>query len=438
MQLLKRFTAIALTLMLAGAMHASAFAAGYATLKLGDTGSEVKSMQAALVTLGYLSGNADGNFGPKTQAAVKSFQRKNKLTSDGKAGNLTLTALYNLASGGGTTPEAGGTDSGTGSTGTTPVGGKLVYGNTGSEVKALQTALTNLGYNTGGTDGKFGKGTQNAVKAFQKANKLTADGIAGAKTLQLLNSSGAVGTGSSSGTTGDTSGGTTTYTTLRQGATGDAVKNMQTRLAALDYSVEANGTYDSKTTAAVKSFQSRNKLTADGVAGAKTQTALYSDSAVKYSAKSAGYEVPSIGTIKMLHWFNDVKPVLRGKSSIYVYDPASGYNYTLHLYSLGNHADVEPQTADDTANMMAAFGGKATWTPKFVYVRLPNGVWTVATMHNVAHGGQSIKDNNFEGQNCVHFLRDMDEVSKNDPDYGVTNQTALRKGWQKLTGEVVE
>jgi hypothetical protein len=59
-------------------------------------------------------------------------------------------------------------------------------------------------------------------------------------------------------------------------------------------------------------------------------------------------------------------------------------------------------------------------------------------MHDVAHGGQSIKDNNFNGQNCVHFLRDMDEVTKNDPDYGVTNQLALRKGWKDLTGEVVD
>jgi hypothetical protein len=156
------------------------------------------------------------------------------------------------------------------------------------------------------------------------------------------------------------------------------------------------------------------------------------------ATQSGKYDVPSVGQIKLLHWFNDVKPALKGKSSIYVYDPASGYSFTLHLYSLGRHADVEPLTSQDTANMIAAFGGKITWNPKFVYVRLPNGVWTVATMHDVAHGGQSIKDNNFNGQNCVHFLRDMDEVTKNDPDYGVTNQIALRKGWQNLTGEVVD
>ena len=176
----------------------------------------------------------------------------------------------------------------------------------------------------------------------------------------------------------------------------------------------------------------------DGVAGIQTQTLAYSGKALKYTAQSNTYSVPSIGQIKLMHWFNEVKPALSGKSSIYVHDPASGNGFTLSLYSLGNHVDVEPRTTEDTANMMAAFGGKATWTPKFVYVRLPDGNWTAATMHNVAHGGQSISDNDFNGQNCVHFLRDMEEVSRNDPDYGVTNQLALRKGWQNLTGKAVD
>ena len=51
---------------------------------------------------------------------------------------------------------------------------------------------------------------------------------------------------------------------------------------------------------------------------------------------------------------------------------------------------------------------------------------------------QSIKDNNFNGQNCVHFLRDMDECAKNDPSYGVKNQKAIRENWKRLTGETVD
>jgi len=76
-----------------------------------------------------------------------------------------------------------------------------------------------------------------------------------------------------------------------------------------------------------------------------------------------------------------------------------------------------------------------TWTPKTVYIGLPDGRWTMAVMHNVAHGSQTIgSSNNFDGQNCVHFLRDMDECEKNDPNYGVTNQDALRKAWKNATG----
>jgi hypothetical protein len=62
----------------------------------------------------------------------------------------------------------------------------LKPGDTGPQVKALQHALTSLGYSTGGADGQYGAKTEAAVKQFQSAHNLTADGIAGAKTLQAL------------------------------------------------------------------------------------------------------------------------------------------------------------------------------------------------------------------------------------------------------------
>ena len=119
------------------------------------------------------------------------------------------------------------------------------------------------------------------------------------------------------------------------------------------------------------------------------------------------------------------------------YDPETGISWTLRVMSRGNHADVEPLTAADTAAMNQAFGNKESWGPKVVYVLLPDGRWSIASTHNVAHGGQTISDNNFDGQNCVHFLRDMDECMKNDPSYGVQNQKAIRKAWKELTGETV-
>lgn len=64
-----------------------------------------------------------------------------------------------------------------------------------SGVKTMQTKLNAAGYNTGTPDGKFGAGTDIAVRNFQRAKGLTADGKAGKGTLQKLDASGGGGGG---------------------------------------------------------------------------------------------------------------------------------------------------------------------------------------------------------------------------------------------------
>ena len=59
-------------------------------------------------------------------------------------------------------------------------------GSKGDDVKAVQRRLKELGFLSGSVDGDFGPVTEKAVKAFQKANGLTADGIVGSKTLAAL------------------------------------------------------------------------------------------------------------------------------------------------------------------------------------------------------------------------------------------------------------
>lgn len=59
-------------------------------------------------------------------------------------------------------------------------------GDRGEDVKKLQTALTEAGFNPGGIDGSFGNGTLAALIAFQKSSSLLADGIAGPRTLHAL------------------------------------------------------------------------------------------------------------------------------------------------------------------------------------------------------------------------------------------------------------
>lgn len=57
---------------------------------------------------------------------------------------------------------------------------------TTSQNKQIQQKLKDLGYYFGSVDGIYGNATRNAVVAFQKANGLTADGVAGPKTIAAL------------------------------------------------------------------------------------------------------------------------------------------------------------------------------------------------------------------------------------------------------------
>ena len=64
---------------------------------------------------------------------------------------------------------------------------QVSFGNSGTNVKKLQNRLIELGYMPkGSADSSYGYQTYNAVKAFQKANGLTVDGVAGPKTLTIL------------------------------------------------------------------------------------------------------------------------------------------------------------------------------------------------------------------------------------------------------------
>ena len=63
---------------------------------------------------------------------------------------------------------------------------------TGEDVKQLQQALIDLGYLNDAADGTFGKNTEEAVIRFQAVNGLSADGLAGVKTQELLYSGNAL------------------------------------------------------------------------------------------------------------------------------------------------------------------------------------------------------------------------------------------------------
>lgn len=71
-------------------------------------------------------------------------------------------------------------------TNTVPSRSYLMKGDKGADVKALQENLNYLGYNCGNVDGDFGVKTDNALRKFQKAYKLTVDGKYGVTSKKTL------------------------------------------------------------------------------------------------------------------------------------------------------------------------------------------------------------------------------------------------------------
>ncbi len=216
----------------------------------------IKSVQTMLKELKYYDGDITGNVGDKTKAAIKQFQKEFDLTVDGVAGSQTIAKLesvYNSRS--------------SSSTSTSSSSG-LRLGSTGTKVRDLQQDLTTLGYYWADITGSFGSKTEAAVKNFQEKNNLTADGVAGTKTLNAI-ASAISRAGGSSSSTYDSS------TTLRLNSQSAAVSQLQTDLKQLGYYyADITGKFGEKTEAAVKEFQKDKGLTADGVAGYSTLQAI--------------------------------------------------------------------------------------------------------------------------------------------------------------------
>ncbi|MBQ6325368.1 MAG: peptidoglycan-binding protein [Clostridia bacterium] len=87
---MKKTFAIILAFLLVANCLACAFAI---ELKKGSKGEDVKTAQARLIELGYLKGKADGDFGKKTEEAVKAFQSSTGLDSTGIIDDDTMNAL---------------------------------------------------------------------------------------------------------------------------------------------------------------------------------------------------------------------------------------------------------------------------------------------------------------------------------------------------------
>ena len=336
------------------------------TLTLGMTGNDVYALQERLIELRYLSGVADGVFGAETQAALIAFQKNNGLTADGNAGSSTLKKL------------AGSCKAATRTTPTPAPAGTVTLreGDEGENVYILQAYLFELGYYTGRIDGRFSAETTEAVKAFQRANGLTADGIAGKGTQSKLTSGSAIpaGNANENGQESGTPPQTSELTTLRRGDKSAQVMVMQQYLMELGYlSTQPDGQFGAGTERAVKLFQEANGLTADGVAGKGTLSILYSGSAVAYGGSSGGSSssgsspaataTPRPNTDIVIQWESEGDDVRQYQQRLV----ELGYLSSKYVTGKFNQPTVEATKAFQTMNGLKVDGAAGPQSLKLIY-----------------------------------------------------------------------
>ena len=292
--------------------------------------NEIATIQSQLNKKGCSVGTVDGIAGPATYNAVISFQNKNSLTADGQVGTATWDILFDTVSGGTTYTRI------------LKVTSPLMQGD---DVKAVQNKLNSLGYNCGTADGYYGNATKSAVISFQSAKGLTADGEVGLATWNALFSSSSNSTGSS-------------YTRLLKVTSplmyGEDIKAVQNKLNSLGYNCgTADGYYGNATKNAVISFQSAKGIDTDGVVGPTTWKLLFNSS-------SNGSDYSRILKVTSpLMYGDDVKALQNKLNSLgYNCGTADGYYGNATRSAVISFQSAKGLTADGEV-------GPATWNALF-------------------------------------------------------------------------
>lgn len=230
----------------------------------GSTGEDVKVLQNNLKLLGY-NIETDGNFTLATENAVKSFQLENNLNDTGivnqetwelieeKINDLNRNLRFD----------------------------ELKEGSTGLDVINLQEKLRITKNFFGSVTGSFGPETTEAVKTFQSKNNLPVTGIVNEETWNLLinqTSNSFINDLVAIPVINTISTQTTNILnrpTLRLGDKGPEVSNLQRILTELMYyDGIIDGVFGNTTDIAVRTFQTNNRLTSDGIVGRNTWSAL--------------------------------------------------------------------------------------------------------------------------------------------------------------------
>lgn len=265
MKITKKILAAALCLLLSAVCLASAVSIQY-----GNQNDGVLKVQNRLKELGYFIGEENGFFGDRTQTAIYNFQKANGIEPTGLADSATMQLLYAESA----VTKAEYIES---LRKATVIELTLKPGDSGKEVRRLQSALFMLGYFSDEVTGNYGSVTEEAVCMFQLVNRLPVTGIADSATITLLISYDAIAANAYEN-----------RLTIQFGDVSSDVKQLQESLRQLGYFTgDCTGKFGKNTQEAVIEFQKVNGLQETGKCDAAMRILLIRGNAVSKSEAAA-------------------------------------------------------------------------------------------------------------------------------------------------------
>jgi LysM repeat protein len=239
----------------------------------------------------------------------------------------------------------------------------LQPGSTGAQVREVQNYLYSMGYLRVTPDGNYGPRTTESVKAFQIEYGLTYDGRVGDET----------------------------YTALKEAA--------ENRRKYVDYTVLASDTLAAiaeKHQTSVAIIMVENRLaTIEITSGQKLRIPLTIRNSRPVSRGRAG-------GVQAIPW-SIVDKLWPAPEAVRIIDVLTGKTVLIKRQGGYFHADSEPMTPSDTQTLLELYDGKWSWGRRAVIVQVRQ-FFIAASMNGMPHGRDTLPNNNYRGQFCIHFL----------------------------------
>lgn len=238
----------------------------------------------------------------------------------------------------------------------------LQIGSKGNPVREVQNCLYQLKYLRTPPTGYYGPNTAKAVQSFQLEHHLNADGKVNQDTLEILKAA------------------------------------FKDRDEAVQYVVIAGDTLPgiaAKFNSSIAGIMVKNNLHNNQIT--EGQTLFIPTGSNRQIASRGGNR-----GIQEVPW-SIVNKLWSVGEVIKIIDTQSGKSFQAKRYGGVYHADTEPLTKQDSQVMLAIYGGRWSWNRRAVIIECHN-LYISASMNGMPHGGETIHNNGFRGQFCIHFL----------------------------------